>query len=139
MKKPRTRPFEVPDDGPRPTRTSVIEYTSFVTVPVEAYDTLALAFESLVADFGARVHALGGTLHEPRGMLRDPNSAEAIYLPRRIHLRRYGYETWVCNTSHVSLKNVTDDPQAVTCRLCLRTPDWQSANARSRSAEEISS
>lgn len=124
---PKVRALKVPDDGPR-LLTHVLHYRSFVTFPADRYDDVIKAFERLAREFGVRVHAFGVRLHEPCAELRHPSSDEAAYLPRKVHLRApRGADRWACRTEYVSLQYLTDDPAAVTCRMCLRTSEYGNA------------
>lgn len=77
------------------------------------------AFEALCKDFEFKLVSLGVETISARGELRAFTGDEALtVIPRKKHYASQGRH--ICSTEHVSAKNLTTDPDEVTCRLCRK-------------------
>lgn len=112
--------MELKSDSADLVRTSaVVEYQSFVTGTPAQLGLARDLFQRLGNEFYAECSKLGVNIHFPTGVLRPMTRDEAVQLvPRKWHFR--SGENWLCSTEHVSLKNVTDERDLVTCKLCLK-------------------
>lgn len=66
---------------------------------------------------------IGSRLDKDDTQIVRPMSQEELLaiIPRKIHKAAYHVKNgWLCNTPHVSPKNLTDNDSEVTCKLCLR-------------------
>jgi hypothetical protein len=53
------------------------------------------------------------------GLVRPMTQEELLtIIPRKVHMARDAQQ--ICDTPHVSKKNLTEDPDDVTCKKCLK-------------------
>lgn len=104
--------------------TMMAEFLCGVTGTTADLDKAMAIFERLVETFMRRCEKVGVTVHFPQGTFRPMNREEAVaFVPRKFHWAPEGER--VCNTEFVSRKQLTDERNKVTCKLCLR---WMEKN-----------
>lgn len=55
------------------------------------------------------------------GQVRPMTQEELLsIIPRKVHMATDSDRGWLCDTPHVSLKNVTANKAEVTCKKCLK-------------------
>ncbi len=93
---------------------------SFATsAKLDDMEILEKVLELAVADVVKRFEKDGFKVIIRAGQVRPMTQEEFLsILPRKVHMSD-GAGDWICDTSRVSLKNVTTDAEQVTCKSCL--------------------
>jgi hypothetical protein len=93
---------------------------SFVTsVKLEDMPILEQVLAKTTEDVLKRFQKDGFKVFVRAGVVRPMTQEELLsILPRKVHMAHE--DGWLCDTAHVALKNVTDNRDDVTCKLCLK-------------------
>lgn len=101
---------------------TVVEVSIIGVFPASAYPTLQTMIEKFQDELREKFIALGGRDAHPRwAEARQATKEEVLHFtPRKTHYTTKPGERQICDTVHVSKRNLTTDREKVTCRLCLR-------------------
>jgi hypothetical protein len=100
---------------------TVIEISIIGVYPASLYPTLQTEIEKFQAELQRKFVDFGGRDAHPRwAEVRQATKEEVLHFtPRKIHYSRDG-KMHVCDTVHVSKRNLTRNIEEVTCKLCKR-------------------
>jgi len=100
---------------------TVVEVSIIGSVSSGAYLELQTMANEMQATLMKRFVELGGKAAHPRWAEVRPATREELlhFIPRKVHYSENG-QKWICDTAHVSRRNLTSNKEAVTCRLCRR-------------------
>lgn len=100
----------------------IIELTLVATCKISERDLLHAVLDKALEEMRGLFGENEFQLFSRGGEVRPATEEEVQdLLPRKMHLRdQDDPHKWVCDTRHVSQKNITDDKDKVTCKLCCR-------------------
>lgn len=100
---------------------TVIEVSIIGTAPASAFPALQDVARAVQEELTRRFVGHGGKSAHPRWAEVRPATREELlkFVPRKVHYAP-DLDKWVCDTVHVSKRNLTSNKEEVTCRLCRR-------------------
>ncbi len=98
-----------------------VDITVVTNSKLSEFPILDKVLNLAVKDALARFEKEGFRAFLHHGKVRPMSQDELLsILPRKVHFVPLPGEKHICDTAHVAKKNLTLDPDKVTCKLCLR-------------------
>lgn len=101
-----------------------VELSFATSAKISDMSVLEKVIELALGDLERRFAKEGFKLYLRTGQVRPMTQEELLsILPRKVHMAREqsgGVLKQICETAHVSWKNLTTNPDEVTCKRCLR-------------------
>jgi len=97
-----------------------IEVSLATSVKLDDIPILEKVLEKAVEDVLKRFEKDNFRIFVRTGTVRPMTQDELLsIIPRKVHMA-LASGLWLCTTPHVSPKNLTQNPDEVTCKLCLK-------------------